>query len=64
MSPDLSRRFNSKKFMWDGIVYQEVEKAEAAAEAYRGDGVEVKMVVEGDRRLVYTRRTASGESHG
>ncbi len=59
MSPVLSRKLNGKKYMWDGTIYRKSEQAEEAIEAYERDGFEVELIIEGDWRLIYTRRAAS-----
>jgi len=50
--------------MWDGMNYENGDKAAEAAEAYRKDGFEVEQVVEEDRYLVYTRRVVAVQSAG
>ncbi|MFQ6106871.1 MAG: hypothetical protein ACE5QF_04715 [Thermoplasmata archaeon] len=42
--------------MWDGQEYESEEDAKKVAEDYEGDGFEVKLVSEGGKHLVYTRR--------
>ncbi|MGA3118528.1 MAG: hypothetical protein ABSF90_29390 [Syntrophobacteraceae bacterium] len=64
MSISLSRKFHNKKYMWDGMNYENGDKAAEAAEAYRKDGFEVEQVVEEDRYLVYTRRVVAVQSAG
>ena len=45
-----------KKFMWDGQLYDTREEASRIEESYRNDNFEVRMVEEGGKFLVYTRR--------
>lgn len=45
-----------KKFMWDGQLYDTREEASRAEEAYQNDHFEVRLVEEGGKFLVYTRR--------
>ncbi len=56
MATALSRKFHGKKFMWDGMNYENGEQAEGALKTYKADGFEVEMLAEGDQYLVYTRR--------
>lgn len=64
MEPAASRKFGGKKFMWDWIDYESRESAEASLSAYRRDGFEGEIVVEGDRWFVYTRRLVTAQSGG
>jgi hypothetical protein len=57
MSPDLAMIGDGKKFMWDGQLYDNREEASRAGESYQGDNFEIRMVEEGGKFLVYTRRT-------
>jgi len=45
-----------KKYMWDGQSYDTREEASRVTEAYKNDNFEVKVVEEGGKFLVYTRR--------
>jgi len=47
---------DSKKFMWDGLPYDERGKAEEVEKEYRGNGFETRIVEAGERFLVYSRR--------
>ena len=51
-----ARKFDGKKYMWDGCEYSGPEQARTAAEAYRKDGFETEPTLEQDRHVVYTRR--------
>jgi hypothetical protein len=51
-----SREVAGKKFMWDGAAYVTKDDARQAMEAYKKDGFEVHLFLEGDKYLVYTRR--------
>lgn len=62
MATALSKKFHEKKFMWDGMPYENGEKAGEAVEAYKKDGFEVEMLAEGDLYLVYTRRVSAAQS--
>jgi hypothetical protein len=57
MSPDLATISDGKKFMWDGQLYDNREEASRAGESYQGENFEIRMVEEGGKFLVYTRRT-------
>jgi hypothetical protein len=56
MSPALSKKFYGKKFMWDGISYENGDQAVVAVEAYKKDGFETEMMVENEQVFIYTRR--------
>jgi hypothetical protein len=56
MDPNLALVSDGKKFMWDGRLYDTREEASRVAEAYQNDNYEVRMVEEGGKFLVYTRR--------
>jgi hypothetical protein len=43
------------KYMWDGYEYKDEGEAKNAAESYRKEGFDVRIVHE-DNYLVYTRR--------
>ncbi|MEW6387140.1 MAG: hypothetical protein AB1491_06465 [Thermodesulfobacteriota bacterium] len=58
----LSRKFNGKKFLWDGATYGSRDEAAAALEAYQKDGFEVELLEEEGRYLVYSRRVAATQS--
>jgi len=65
-NPDLARISDGKKFMWDGQTFENREEALQLAETYRNDGFEVRMVEEGGKVFLYTRRvvkeaTAAGQ---
>jgi len=58
MSPNLAMIGDGKKFMWDGQLYDNKEEASRAAECYQNENFEIRLVEEGGKFLVYTRRTA------
>ena len=60
MSPHLSLVIDGKKFMWDGRLYATREEASAVREACQSDGFEVRVVEEGGKFLLYTRRAVKG----
>jgi len=57
--PDFVRYFDTKKFMWDGVERTDRTAAESAAEKYRTDRFEVRLVEENGKQYVYTRRVAT-----
>ena len=56
MSPDLAMISDGKKFTWDGQLYDNREEASRAGESYQDENFEIRMVEEGGKFLVYTRR--------
>ncbi len=58
----LARKLNGKKYMWDGATYESQEQAAEAMQAYEKNGFEVKLFVEEDQYLVYSRRVAAAPS--
>jgi len=57
MSPDLAMISDGKKFMWDGQLYDNREEAARAGESYQNEDFQIRMVEEGGKFLVYTRRS-------
>ena len=51
-----SKKFDGKKFMWDGKTYQTEDMARDAENTYRENGFEAKSLPEDDGYSVYTRR--------
>jgi hypothetical protein len=47
---------DGKKHMWDGRSYADKEEASRVAESYEKNGFEVRLVEEGGKFLVYSRR--------
>lgn len=64
MAIDLSKIFEGKKFMWDGMIYETEEQAKEVMERYKKDGFEVRTVKEGSQYLVYSRREVAPEKEG
>ncbi|HMD85115.1 MAG TPA: hypothetical protein VKO18_10495 [Terriglobia bacterium] len=60
MNPNLSLVSDGKKFMWDGRLYATGEEASTVRDACQSDGFEVRLVEEGGKFLIYTRRTVKG----
>ena len=57
MSPDLAIISDGKKFMWDGQLYDNREEAARVGESYQKENFQMRMVEEGGKYVVYTRRT-------
>jgi len=53
---------DGKKFLWDGVLYQCREDAAQAADSYRKDNFEVRVLEEGEKSWVYTRRVVQATS--
>jgi hypothetical protein len=51
-----SEKFDDMKFMQDGRVYDSKEDAERVMESYRNDGFDVRLLEEGGKFLVFSRR--------
>ena len=56
MSPNLALIADGNKFMWDGKIYETKDEPLRVKEAYQQQGFEVRMVEEGGKFLLYTRR--------
>ncbi len=54
--PDVSKMINSKKFMWDGVVYESEKEAQDTMQKYKDDNFDVEMKEEEGKHLLYTRR--------
>ncbi len=50
---------DDKKFMWDGEDYESESAAKENAAKYNKDGFETKLIDEGGKYIVYTRRVVS-----
>ncbi len=59
MEPSPVRFFDGSKFMWDSVVYDTKEAAEATKQKYEHDKFEVRMVEHENKYLVYTRRVVT-----
>ncbi len=57
--PDVSIMINSKKFMWDGVVYESEKEAQDTKQKYKDDNFEVEMKEEEGKHLLYTRRVVT-----
>jgi len=47
------------KFMWDGAEYGSRSDAEAQAKTYADNGFQTKVIEDGEKFLVYTRRVVT-----
>jgi hypothetical protein len=54
--PDVSIMINSKKFIWDGVVYESEKEAQDTMKKYKEDNFEVEMKEEEGKYLIYSRR--------
>ena len=54
--PDLAKKVDGKKFMWDKGQYSTEQEAHEKMARYEKDGFEVECVEESGQYLVYTRR--------
>ncbi|MBI5239382.1 MAG: hypothetical protein HY926_02840 [Elusimicrobia bacterium] len=57
-----ARFFDDKKFMWDGKVYEGRSEAEESERGYRKDAFETRVVEDGGKFLVYSRRVAAQQT--
>lgn len=62
MSAPLAAKFEGKKYMWDGAVYETEEQARITAESYQKQGFEVRVSPNSDKYLVYSRRVAVAQT--
>lgn len=54
--PDSYKMFDGKKYMWDGEEYPDPGAAKAKADEYAKERFEVKVVEDGGKHFVYSRR--------
>lgn len=59
MNIPLAAKFEGKKYMWDGELYETEQQAQKTAESYQKEGFEVKVSPNTDKYLVYSRRLAA-----
>ena len=55
----VSRIIDDKKFMWDGIEYEDEEKAKIAEKEYLEKEFEVRLVKEDGKILLFSRRVVT-----
>ena len=53
---DLARYFDNRKYMWDGMVYDNEGECKNQQEKYSAEGFEVQAVSEEDKHYLFTRR--------
>jgi len=56
MKPAIARKFDDKKFMWDGKIYETEQEAKEVTQGYKTNDFETNMVEEEGKYLLYTRR--------
>jgi len=56
---DNVRIIDGKKFMWDGEDYESESAAQENVSKYSKDGFETKLIDEGGKYIVYTRRVVA-----
>lgn len=54
--PELAKIIESKKFMWDGKIYETEDEAKNIASIYEKDNFETKVILEENKYLVYNRK--------
>lgn len=54
-----ARFFEGKKFMWDGLEYDDEEKSSSVEKGYSEKGFEVRACRENGKILLYTRRVVT-----
>jgi hypothetical protein len=55
----ISKKFEGKKFMWDGKTYETEDLAKDAEKTYKENGFETRRISEGDGFSLYTRRVVT-----
>ncbi len=56
---DNVRIIDGKKFMWDGEDYESESAAKENVSKYSKDGFETRLIDEGGKYIVYTRRVVT-----
>ncbi|MBU0899335.1 hypothetical protein KKB54_00745 [bacterium] len=56
MNPEIARKFDDRKFMWDGKIYETDIEAKKILPGYKAQDFEARMIEEDGKYLVYTRR--------
>ena len=51
-----ARFFEGKKYMWDGVEYDDKKKVDEAEKQYREKGFKVQKCKDNKKVLIYTRR--------
>jgi hypothetical protein len=56
---NLSKIFDGKKFMWDGMEYKDEKEAQEVLSKYQKDGFESYIYKENDKFYVFTRKVVT-----
>ena len=54
-----ARFFDGRKFMWDGVEYDDDKKAAEVEKEYKEKGFEVQSCTENGKLLLYSRRVVT-----
>ena len=54
-----AKNIDGKKFMWDGIDYENEVEAKIKEKSYAEEGFETRFVLESRKHHVYTRRVVT-----
>ena len=57
--PNMAKKMDGKKFMWDNGSYSTEAEAKEKMAFYEKDGFETRLVKEGSKFLLYTRRVVT-----
>ena len=57
--PEMSKKIDGKKYMWDGKTYDSEMEAKDAESIYKKNNFETELLKDDDRYLVYTRRVVT-----
>lgn len=55
----ISKKFDGKKYMWDGKTYETEDLAKDAEKTYKENGFETRRISEGAGFSLYTRRVVT-----
>ena len=61
--PDISKKIDGKKYMWDGSEYETGEDAKKAQDTYKNDNFESELIDEDGKYLVEVYLTVSQADH-
>ncbi|MHC4487787.1 MAG: hypothetical protein ACYSW7_01225 [Planctomycetota bacterium] len=56
---EVSKIIDGKKYMWDGVEYEDEIKGNSVMETYESSDFEAKMIKEGSKYYVFTRRVVT-----
>jgi hypothetical protein len=57
--PDISRKIDGRKFMWDGNIYSNADEAKDVETGYKKEDFETGIIEENGKYLVYTRKVVT-----